>query len=69
VLLRVLILLSNLIYIIYLNYFLLLVQIEDFHDDIIISETKNQFILDDQQDSVNSYTDSVGDKSSKCAEY
>jgi len=30
---------------------------------------KDQLIMDDQQDSINSYTDSVGDKSSKCTVY
>jgi len=52
-----------------LNYYSLLVTIDDFREKIIISETKDQLITDDQQDSIDSYTDLVSDKSSKCAVY
>ncbi|KAL4090635.1 hypothetical protein QTP88_025431 [Uroleucon formosanum] len=41
-----------------------LVQIDDFHEEIKNSETQDQLMLDDQQNSINSYSDSVGDKSS-----
>ncbi|KAL4090637.1 hypothetical protein QTP88_025431 [Uroleucon formosanum] len=40
-----------------------LVQIDDFHEEIKNSETQDQLMLDDQQNSINSYSDSVGDKS------
>ncbi|XP_050058455.1 putative uncharacterized protein DDB_G0282133 isoform X7 [Aphis gossypii] len=39
------------------------VHIDNFHEEIAISKIENQLMLDDQQDSVNYNTDSVGDKS------
>jgi len=51
------------------NFYLLLVQIEDFHKEITISNTEDQLMLDEQQGSVNFTTDSVGDKLSKCVVY
>ncbi|KAL4090636.1 hypothetical protein QTP88_025431 [Uroleucon formosanum] len=42
-----------------------LVQIDDFHEEIKNSETQDQLMLDDQQNSINSYSDSVGDKSNR----
>jgi len=45
------------------------VHIDDFHEEIAISKTEDQLMLDDQQDSVNFNTDSVSDKSSECVVY
>jgi len=55
----------NFIYFINLNYYLLLVQIDDFHEEIKTSETEDQLIFDDQNKLYNSNSDAIGNNSSK----
>lgn len=58
------ILIIILIYYTNLKLLLILVHVDNFHEEVTIFKIEDQLMLDDQQDSINSNTDSVAGKSS-----